>query len=710
MKTTFRSCTLCEAICGLEIREENGKIVSIRGDKDDVFSHGHICPKGPELKAILEDPDRLKKPMRRTANGWQTISWNDATSEVAERFHEIRHKHGLDSIAYYAGNPNVHNYGSLLFGPRFIGKLKTRNFYSATSVDQLPHHFASLYMFGHPFLLPIPDIDRTQYFLVMGANPLASNGSIMTAPDMKGRMKAVQERGGKIVVIDPRKTETAEKANEHFFIRPGTDALFLLSLLNVIFNWNRTQKTELHAFVDGMDTIASLVKEFAPDVTATRTGIPADVTKRIALEFADAKSAVCYGRVGLSTQSFGGICQWLINVLNIVTGNFDRAVGAMFPLPAVDTISAEGKRKSYGTFDTFRSKARNLPEFNGELPVAVLAYEILFEGEGRIRGLFTAAGNPVLSTPNGHKLDGAMKKLDFMASLDFYLNETTCNSNIILPPTSPLEHDHYDIVFNLFAVRNTARYSPAVVDPEPGTMHDWQIFSELTSKLELARNPGAKPKSEARSKLTPNDFLDRLLKSGPYGSQRELSVEILKQNPHGIDFGPMAPQLPERLRTEDKRIKLAPEIITQDLKRLKAVKTNGKHTANEFMLIGRRTVRDNNSWMHNVPKLMAGKARCTLFMNPADATRLGLSDGQMIAAKSAVGAIELPLEIAEEIMPGVVSIPHGYGHGRAGTRMATASQHAGASINDLTDERLLDDLTGNAAFSGVPVEISAMGK
>lgn len=703
MKTVYRSCSLCEAICGLEIKVENGRVAGIRGDKADVFSHGHICPKGPELKAIHEDPDRLRKPIRRSGNDWHEVSWDEALNLVAENLHAIQKEHGNDAVAYYAGNPNVHNYGSLLFAPRFISRLKTRNSYSATSVDQLPHHFAALKMFGHPLLVPIPDVDRTDYFLVLGANPIASNGSIMTAPDIKGRMKAIQKRGGRIVVIDPRRTETAEVADEHIFVRPGSDVYFLLAILNVVFREKLVNVKRLGSEIKGLGSIESMAQAFPPAAVAGITGIPANVTEKIARDFAGATSAVCYGRVGVSTQSFGGLCQWLINVLNIVTGNMDEAGGAMFALPAVDTIGSEFKSDSYGSFDSFRSKARGLPEFGGELPVAALADEILYQGEGAVRALVTSAGNPVLSTPNGGKLQKALESLKFMASVDIYLNETTRYANVILPPTSPLEHDHYDVVFNIFAVRNTARYSPAVFDPPAGSMHDWEIFTELTRRLDEARDP-KKAKKPARG-IKPTDFLDRMLKAGPYASTK-IELQTLVDNPHGVDFGPLTSVLLTRIKTPDRKIDLAPELMLADIGRLKeSMKAQADQKNGSLMLIGRRHVRDNNSWMHNIAKLMTGANRCTLYMNPQDAESRGLKNGNVVFVKSRVGEVQLPLEVVEEIMPGVVSIPHGYGHGRKGSKLGTAAAHSGASINDLTDDESIDALTGNAAFSGVPVVV-----
>lgn len=698
-RTAYRACNLCEAICGLEIQIENEKIVSVRGDAADVFSRGHICPKGVEIGAIQNDPDRLRFPMKRTGSQWTQISWDEALNECAEQLYAVQQKHGTDAVAYYAGNPNVHNYGSSLFGQRFMARLKTKNYYTATSVDQLPHHFAAFFMYGHPLLVPVPDIDRTMYFLILGANPIASNGSMMTAPDMRGRMKGIRDRGGRIVTVDPRRTETAEKSTEHLFIKPGTDAFFLLSLLHVIFQ-SPMKASKAAALVDGLDHVKKLSADFSPAQTAAITGIRAEDTTRIAQEFLAAPSAVCYGRVGLSTQKYGGLCQWLIQVINIVSGNLDKEGGAMFTHPAVDLIGQEGKRDAYGSFASYRTQVRNLPEFGGELPVSALADEILHPGG--VRALVTSAGNPVLSTPNGTRLEEALRSLEFMACVDFYINETTRHANIILPPTAPLEHDHYDIVFHVLAVRNTSRYSEPVFTPAEGTMHDWEIFSELARRLEDARSGGAKKSKDSRNKMSPAVYLERMLKSGPHSDT--VTLDGLRKAPHGIDLGPLQPALPDRLRTSDKRIQLDPGVFVEDLKRLRKEAQAGNSEG--LLLIGRRTLRDNNSWMHNAPGLMKGKNRCTLLLNPDDAAQLSVADGEIVTVKSRTGQVKIPAEISSSMMRGVVSIPHGYGHNRSGSVLSVASDHAGASINDITDEKEIDELTGNAAFSGVRVTVT----
>jgi anaerobic selenocysteine-containing dehydrogenase len=708
MAPHHRTCSLCEAMCGLTVEVESERIVSIRGDREDVFSRGYLCPKATALQDIHEDPDRLRAPVRRTAGGWQRVSWKEALDETAERLLGLQKAGGRDAVAVYLGNPTVHNLGTLLLGVPFVKALGTHNRYSATSVDQLPHHLAALLMFGHQLLLPIPDVDRTGFFLVLGANPAVSNGSLMSAPGMPLRLKALKARGGRLVVVDPRRTETAELADSHLFIRPGTDALLLLGLLHTLFTEQRIRLGRLASFVNGLDTVEQLVRAFSPEVAAGPTGVPADAIRALARDFAAAPSAVAYGRVGLSTQEFGGLAQWLLNVLNIVTGNLDRAGGAMFTLPAFDVI---GSGASRGHFARRHSRVRHLPEFGGEYPVAALAEEILTPGSGRISGLVTVAGNPVLSTPNGTQLDRALSSLDFMVSVDFYVNETTRHAHLILPPTSPLEHDHYDVVFHLLAVRNTAKYSPRLFAPPPGALQDWEIFNGLTARLARHRPLGwlrARARALALRMASPRRLLDLGLRTGPHGrrSPRRLSLRALEAAPHGVDLGPLEPSLPGRLFTDGKRIRLAPQELVADVERLRTRWVGQKAPSNgALQLVGRRQLRSNNSWMHNSLRLVKGPPRCTLLMHPGDAEARGLSQGESVVVESRVGAIPLPLEVSEEMMPGTVSIPHGWGHGRTGVQTAVASAHAGASINDLTDELAVDALTGGAAFSGVPVQV-----
>ena len=684
----YRVCNLCEAVCGIEIEHADGKVLAIKGDKQDPFSRGHICPKALALKEIYEDENRLKLPVKRIGNDWKEISWDEAFGEIANKIKEIQTKYGGNAVAIYQGNPSVHNFGTLLNSGSLLKSLKTQNNFSATSVDQLPHHFAAWAMFGHPLLLPIPDIDRTDYFLIFGANPLASNGSLMTAPDIINRLEAIKKRGGKIVLIDPRRNETARVATEHHFIKPASDVYFLLSIVHTLFAENLVKLERLAEFTDGVDVLREISKDYTPATVENLTGISAAEIRRITLEFANAKSAVCYGRIGVSTQKFGGLCHWLINSINILTANFDRAGGAMFTSPAFDLLQTA---KPANIYNRWQSRVRKLPEFMSELPVAALAEEILTDGEGQIKALFTSCGNPVLSTPNGAQLEKALGKLEFMVSIDIYINETTRYADIILPTATGLETSHYDVIFNHLAVRNTAKYSAPLFPKNENAKYDWEVFQELAHRLN--------GKDEPLKLVPPEAKLNFGLQFGRY----QLSLEELQNNPHGIDLGELQSCLPERLLTENKRLNLAPEMLVKDLQRLKS--ETAQFDEFSFALIGRRHLRDNNSWLHHSEILTKGKNRCTLLINNSDAEKLNLQNGKTVKVSSRVGTVEIPCEITETIAPGVVSIPHGYGHKRKD--FTTNENHAGVSLNDLTDHNLIDELTGNAAFNGVRVKITA---
>lgn len=695
-KQHFRTCNLCEAMCGIVIEHDETSVLSIKGDKEDPFSKGFICPKAVALQDIYEDPDRLRKPMRRDGDQWKEISWEEAFDTVVERIQHLQKEHGPDAIGYYQGNPSVHNLGTLFFAGSFFRTLQTRNAFSATSLDQLPHHYASQFMLGHYLLLPVPDIDRTQYFLVIGANPIASNGSMMSAAGMPARVRDLQERDGKMVVIDPRRSETAEKADEHHFIKPGTDVYLLAAILHTLFHEELIHKERIGDWVKGFDQLPSLFEDFSPELAAGFTGISAEEIKAITREFIAAESAVCYSRMGASTQAHGTLCQWLTYLINIVTGNFDKAGGAMFTTPAVDVVKGRKNKGTQHKYNRYQSRVRTLPEFNDELPVAALAEEILTEGEGQIKAMVISAGNPVLSSPNGTQLEKALEQLDFMVSIDIYLNETSKYADIILPPQTGLESEHFDIVFNNLAVRDTAKYSRPLFQSSEGSKADWEIFKELTKRMKPLS-----PEEEALDPfMTPANFLKEALKKGPH----DLDLKKLKSHPHGIDLGALKSQLPGRLFTEDKLIDLTPALFVEHLKALPLELPK----ADYLTLVGRRHLRSNNSWMHNSQRLVKGPGRCTLLMHPDDADARSVKNGDLVQVRSAKGKIELSLEVSDEMMPGVISIPHGFGHNRKGTSWQVAEAHAGVSINDLTDEQLLDGISGNAAFSGVAVTVAGI--
>jgi anaerobic selenocysteine-containing dehydrogenase len=687
---------LCEAVCGLSVEMDSGVIKSVRGDKDDPFSQGHICPKAAAIIDVQDDPDRIREPQQRDGAAWKSVAWKDALDRAGENIAAIQRKHGRSAVAVYLGNPGVHSYSALLATPLFSRALGTKARFSATSVDQLPHMLAALTMFGHQLLMPVPDVDRTSFFLVLGANPIASNGSLMTAGGISRRLEALKKRGGKLVVVDPRRTETAAIADQHFAVRPGSDALLLLAMLQVILAEGRADLKGLPA--EGLAELRAAASRFPPERVAGRIGIPAGQIRDLALEFSKAPSAVAYGRVGASTQEFGGLAAWLVVALNAVTGNLDREGGFMLTTPAADLPGLAVRTGDQGHFNRFRSRVRGLPEFGGELPVATLAEEIETEGDGRIRALITFAGNPVLSTPNGRRLEKALAGLEYMVSVDLYRNETTRHANLILPTSFGFERDHYDLAFYALAVRNAARYVEPLVPRPAGVRGDFEVLLDLAmsvrkhggGKQGLQRGLGLK----AARILGPKRLLDLLLRFGPH----KLSLRKLLQSPHGIDLGPLD-------SGKLKHVKLAPEIYLKDLERLEAALE--KPAQDGLVLIGRRALRSNNSWMHNSLRLVKGPPGCVLLMHPEDAAARGLLNGAQVRVQSRAGMVQVPIGVSTDVLRGVVSLPHGWGHAREGTAMSVAAAHAGASLNDLTDELSIDALSGNAAFSGVPVSVES---
>ena len=694
-----RACHLCEAICGLTIETEategaGVQITSIKGDHQDSFSRGHICPKAVALQDIQNDPDRLRQPMLRIGSEWQPIAWDEAFTLVAERLAAIQERHGQNAVAVYQGNPSVHNYGLMTHSNYFLGLLKTRNRFSATSVDQLPHHLTSYLMYGHGLLLPIPDIDHTDFMLILGGNPLASNGSIMTVPDVEKRLKAIQARGGKVVVVDPRRSETAAIADQHIFVRPGGDAALLFGVLHTLFAEGLTRDS--HLPVDGLDEVRQAVASFSAEAMSPLCAVPAEQIRQLARDFAAAPTAVCYGRMGVSTQAFGTLCHWVVQLINLVTGNLDRVGGAVCTTPAVDLVATT----SGGHFNLWQSRVSGRPEYGGEFPVSALAEEMLTEGDGQVRALITVAGNPVLSTPNGRQLEQALDGLEFMLSVDLYINETTRYADLILPSTSALENDHYDTTFNMFAVRNVSRFNRAILAKPDGALHDWEIF------VGLAQAFAARTGKELKPTIAPAQMIERGLRGGVYGDGSEygLSLATLAEHPHGIDLGPLTANLASRLKTPNQRVQAAPPEILADLARFAELQAPA---ADELLMIGRRHVRSNNSWMHNFHRLVKGKPRHQLLMHPQDLLSRGLADGQRVRVTSRVGVIEVEVLASLDMMRGVVSLPHGWGHARPGVRTTIASGQPGSSANDLTDERQLDELSGNAALNGVPVTVAA---
>jgi anaerobic selenocysteine-containing dehydrogenase len=694
-RVTYRACHLCEALCGVEIRSRGDEILSVRGDSADNFSRGHICPKAVAMIDVHNDPDRLRGPVRRVGGEWEPIGWDEAFERVATRFAAIQREHGANALGIYLGNPNAHHVGSLLHAPGLIRALQTRNRFSATSVDQLPHHVVAHAMYGHQFMFPIPDIDHTAYWLILGANPIASNGSLMSAPDVGKRLKAVRERGGKVVVIDPCRTETADAATRHHFIRPGTDAAFLLALFNAVLELGPPRVERYGDQLAGLDVAIAAIRPFGVERSATHTGIAADAIREIAKEIRAAPSAVAYGRMGVSTQPFGTMSQWLIQLLNLVTGNLDARGGALPTLPAIP-MTGPGTRP--GGPGRVKSRVSGRPVFSGEFPVAGMSEEIETPGEGKIRAILTIAGNPVSSTPNGRRVDRAFSGLEFMASIDIFINETTRHAEVILPPVSMLSHENYDVVFNSFAIRNVARHNPPVfAKPEAGR-YDWEIFNGLGAAYAKAAGVEFKALPE------PLAIIDAGLRAGPYG--KSLSLDVLKAAPHGVDLGALEPSLMRRLETPDKKIACAPDAFVADLKRVETEILAHDAARDELRLVGRRHLRSNNSWMHNAHRLTKGPRRDQLWIHPEDAARRSIVDGEQVKLASRVGEISVAARVTDRVMPGVVCLPHGFGQARAGVRLAIASALTGASYNDVSDEAAVDPVSGNAALNALPVRVT----
>ncbi len=687
--THYRTCPLCEATCGLAIEVDGDRVVSIRGDQADPGSRGYLCPKGTALADLHHDPGRLRRPLIRTGRSWREAGWDEALGLVATKIREVRRRYGRDAVGAYQGNPTAHSLGLMTFGQLLLRTLKTKNLYSAVSLDTLPHLLAAFSMFGHQLLMPVPDIDRCDLFICLGANPVATHG--MGAPDVKAKFAAIRERGGRVIVLDPRRTETAERADRHLFLRPGTDAVLLLAMIHTVFAEGLTQ---VGLPARNLEALERAARPWTPAHATLITGVGAEDIRELARSLATTKRAMLYGRIGVCTQEYGGLAAWLVYALDAITGHLDTPGGLMFTTPAIDPIAVTARLGATGSFAAHRSRVSGKPEFNGELPVAVLAEEIETPGPGQIKALITSAGNPVLSTPGGARLERALEGLDFMVSIDPYLNETTRHAHVILPPRSPLEYSHYDLALAAFAIRNGARYSPPVFERSPEARHDWEICAGLWARLALP--VGTRLASRVLGKLGPEALLDLGLRLGPH----RLSLAKLRAAEHGIDLGELVPRLPDRLATPDKRVDLAPAIYLADLVRLDRISA-----PTGLVLIGRRQLRSNNSWMHNSSRLLKGKPRCTLLIHPADAAARGLVDGANARVSTRIGAVELAIEITDDMMPGVVSIPHGWGHHRPGTQLRVAATHPGVSMNDILDPARTDALSGTSVLSGQAVEV-----
>ncbi len=736
-----RICPFCEAHCGTLVTADiaKGIITGVRGDPDDPFSRGYICPKSYAMKDLHSDPDVIRTPLIKRNGRFEPASWDEALDFTVARLKAVQSTHGKEAVGFYIGNPTAHHPGLLLYSPLLLESLATPQVYCAGSVDHITKVLSSLLMYGDCSMISVPDIDRTDLFVVHGGNPAVSNGSLMTAPGMPQRMKAVRERGGKVIVIDPRRSETAELADQHIPIIPGTDAFFLLGIVHHLFEADLVALGRLGAFAKGLDQVREVAAEFSPDVVGPHCGVPADTIRALAETFAAAPSAIWYGRTGTCTQRFGTLCCWLQDLITILTGNLDRPGGAMFPVGIVPAVLyAEKFEDGVPPFDRWQSRVNGYPELSGVLPTAAIADEILTAGPGQVRAFITMAGNPVLSHPNGGRLVEAFESVEFMLSIAIYLNETTRHADVILPSPPEATHSSFHFFYIPFMVRKIAKWTAPIFPLEPDQLNDWDIFLELVARLEgislgeveerlvtgwLERfvAGGQHPAcaridiSEARSMLAsepgPDRLFDILVRTGQYGDAfghdpDGLTVQKIAASPEGLDFGPMEPQLPGRLATPDGLIDLSPDRIVADIAHLRAALTEVRPEG-ELLLIGRRHVRSNNSWMHNLHVLAKGKERCVLLVNPVDASARGLDDGDIVEVATDVASIAIRMEISEEIMAGTVSAPHGWGHDLADTAIHIASQRAGANANAVIDERLFDRPSVNSVLNGVPVRLLA---
>ncbi len=746
--TAYRTCPLCEAGCGLEITITDGAVTRIRGDRDDVFSKGFLCPKGSTLRQLHDDPDRLRRPLVKRDGVHVEVEWAEAWDVIADRLPALMAEHGREAVAVYLGNPSAHSLGAMLYNRTLLQPLGTKRRFSASTVDQMPRQVAAGYAFGTPVTVPVPDLDRTEYLVVLGANPYASNGSLCTAPDFPGRIEAMRARGGFLVVVDPRRSRTAEEADLWLPIRPGTDGLFLAALVTTMAQDGSVDAGGAAPHVRGLAEVVQALAPFTPEAVAVATGVAPELTRQVArglVAAGRARGGSVYGRIGSTTTEFGTLNSWLIDVVNTASGNLDRPGGAMLPTPVAGGASTRGKPGTGRGFSIGRGQTvvRDLPEVMGEYPAAALAEEITDAGDDRIRALITVAGNPVLSTPNSVQLDAALVKLDFMVSVDMYLNETTRHADVILPPPSQLQRSHYDVLLLQFAVRNVANYSDAPLPLDDGQPDEWEILAKLgliaagmgpdadpavadaIAVEGLVRSGVADPSSpihgrDAADVLAalgdvpgPARMLDFMLQTGPFGAAfganpGGASVAELRANPHGVDYGALVPRLPEALRTPSGMVELDHPVLLGDVGRLaEALAPLTERAESEAMvLVGRRHLRSNHSWMHNIEVLVKGAPRCTLQVHPADAARLGLASGATARVVSRVGSVDAPVEVTDAVRPGVVSLPHGWGHGQPGTRMGVAARHAGVNSNILADHEALDPLSGTSVLNGIPVQIT----
>lgn len=735
----LRSCAFCEARCGIQVTADPVKreILRVEGDKDDPFSKGYICAKAYALTELHGDPDRLKQPLRRRGRDFEEIGWEEALDEAADRLKGIQNKYGQHSVGYYFGNPNAHKGPLLLYMGMLMEALGTMQVYSPGTLDQIPKWVSGMLMFGSPLVQPLADLDHTDHLILIGTNPVVAQGSMIVAPGFRSRIKEIRKRGGKVVVIDPRRTETAEIADEHISIIPGTDAYLLFAMIQVLFDEGLHQLGRAGGLVKNYAELQRLANRYPPERVQGVTGVPADTIRRLAWEMARAPTAAMHGRTGTCTQRFGTVTGWLIDALNILTGNLDRRGGSMFAAygavtPVLGNVKWENGIPPIGRW---HARVSGLPESCGMLPTAALADEILTPGEGQVRGFVTQAGNPLLSNPHGARLAEAFDSLEFMLSLDVYMNETTRHADIIIPGPSYAEHADFNVVTHYEMLRKFVKWAPPIFDPPPGMPDDWEVFAGLAARLrgitaeqaerEYFEGMVTQALAAGRPECADVDLktacaalddtpgadrlFDALIRSGPYGDAfgrvpDGLTLAKVREHPHGLDLGPLTEELPGVLETPDGLIDLAPSMLVEDVGRMEAW-IREADDSDKLILIGRRQTRSNNSWMHNLHLLVKGKERCTLLIHPNDAERCGLKTGDTARIGTDIGMIEAPVEVSDEIREGVVSLPHGWGHNKPNTRLRIASAKPGVNVNAIIDPMGLDVPTATTILNGVPVSV-----
>jgi anaerobic selenocysteine-containing dehydrogenase len=723
--THLRSCHLCEAMCGVSVHVEGGRVTRVRPNPEDVWSHGYLCPKGTTLGHLQNDADRLRAPMVRNGATWREVSWDEAFARCEEIIHGILERHGRSALAARTGNA-VGRSSTLSRYVAAFSQLARITRYTSSVVDQQPKNLACQLMYGDAWKMAVPDIARTDYFLVMGANPAESKGSILSFPDVLAEIERIRQRGGRTVVIDPVRTRTAKRADEWIPIVPGSDALFLLAMAQVLFADDLIDLGRLEEHVNGVERLGEICREFTPESVAAVCGIPAETIRRLAHELSAAPTAAVYGRIGLCTQEFGTLASWLTDVIAILTGHFDTPGGLMFANPVAPFMEIFPIRPF--SAGSFHSRVRGAPEVLGEVPAACLAEEIDTPGEGQLKGLITLGCNPVVSAPDSDRLDAALPLLEGMISIDLYRNETTRHADVVFPATPAFEQPYSDVWSWIYALRSGIKYNEPLLPSPPDWVPEWQILLRLgalcagmtNDEIDIKQLDDAyfttlctwadldpDPILEASPEPGPKRIIDMTIRTGPWGDRfgerpDGITLETVLAAPNGLDFGPAIPRLPQMLETESGKIELAPDYIVADIPRLRGLLERNRPS---LVLVGRRHARSLNSWMHNVEVLVKGKDRCTLQIHPDDASRTGLSHAGLAKVSNDTGSVTVTVEVSDDITPGVVSLPHGWGHDRDGTQMDVAKRHAGVGSNVVSPGDLLDTISGNAVLNGIPVRV-----